>query len=201
MTVPSRVALLLLAIAAMWLGGDLAYVVVGAETDYAAPADVIILLGCDPYGPQGGPSLCLSSRSRHAANLYYKGLAGHIIATGGDTESGPTEASVMLQVLASQGVPEPAVVLEEQAQNTIQNMIYSKAIMERNGWDTAILVTEPYHIKRSTLIARDAGLNVYPSPAVDSPLWRNPDQRPFRVLRDTLSLVLYQLKVATGIRE
>ncbi len=107
----------------------------------------------------------------------------------------------MLRVLLSEGVPEEAVVLEEQAHNTIQNIGYSKEIMQGRGWDTAILVTEPYHIKRATLIARDVGLHVYPSPAVDSPLWRNPDQRNFRVLRDTLSLVLYQLKVATGTRE
>ncbi len=196
-----RVVLLLLAIFAVWLGGDLAYVVVGAENDYAAPADVIIVLGCNPYAIRGGPSLCLSSRGRHAADLYRRGLAEHIIATGGYTENGPTEASVMLRVLASEGVPEAAVVLEEQAQNTIQNIGYSQEIMRRNGWDTAILVTEPYHIKRASLVAQDAGLHVYPSPAVDSPLWRNPDERNFRVLRDTMSLVLYQLKVATGNRE
>ncbi len=198
---PARVVLLLLAIAAVWLGGDLAYVVVGAEHDYAAPADVIIVLGCSPYAQRGGPSLCLSSRGQHAANLYHRGLADRIIATGGYIEDGPTEASVMLRVLTSKGVPGRAVVLEEQAQNTIQNIGNSKEIMRRNGWDTAILVTEPYHIKRATLIAQDAGLHVYPSPAVDSPLWRNPDQRNFRILRDTLSLVLYQLKVATGTRE
>ncbi|MDQ3705325.1 MAG: YdcF family protein [Chloroflexota bacterium] len=198
---PLRLLLLLLGILAVWLGGDLAYVVIGAETDYAARADVIIVLGCNPYAPRGGPSVCLSSRGQHAANLYHRGLAERIIATGGHIENGPTEASVMLRVLTAAGVPESAVVLEEQAHNTIQNIGYSKEIMQHNGWDTAILVTEPYHIKRATLVARDAGLHVYPSPAVESPLWRNPDQRNFRVLRDTASLVLYQLKVATGTRE
>ncbi len=198
---PLRVLLLVLGILAVWLGGDLAYVVIGAENDYAAPADVIIVLGCNPYAPRGGPSVCLSARGQHAANLYHRGLAGRIIATGGHVENGPTEASVMLRVLTAAGVPESAVVLEEQAHNTIQNVGYSKEIMQQNGWYTAILVTEPYHIKRATLVARDAGLHVYPSPAVESPLWLNPDQRNFRLLRDTASLVLYQLKVATGTRE
>ncbi|HEX8220475.1 MAG TPA: YdcF family protein [Chloroflexia bacterium] len=198
---PLRMLLLLVALLAMWFGGNLAYVLIGAETDYAAPADVIIVLGCNPYATRGGPSLCLSSRGQHAAGLYHQGLATHIIATGGHTENGPTEASVMLRVLAAAGVPESAVTLEEQAHNTIQNIGYSQEIMRRNNWHTAILVTEPYHIKRATLIAQDAGLHVYPSPAVDSPLWRNPDERNPRVLRDTLSLALYQLKVATGNRE
>ena len=196
-----RVALLLVAVLTVWVGGDLTYVITGAETDYAAPADVIIVLGCNPYATRGGPSLCLSSRGRHAADLYHRGLAQHIIASGGYTENGPTEASVMLGVLVSDGVPESAVVLEERAHNTIQNIGYSQEIMLRYNWVTAILVTEPYHIKRATLVAQDAGLRVYPSPAVDSPLWRNPEERNFRVLRDTLSLVLYQLKVATGNRE
>ncbi|MEA2574472.1 MAG: hypothetical protein QOH93_1770, partial [Chloroflexia bacterium] len=93
---PWRVVLLLLGMMALWLVGDLAYVVIGAESDYAAPADVIILLGCNPYGPQGGPSVCLSARSQHAADLYHEGLAEHIIASGGYVENGPTEASVML---------------------------------------------------------------------------------------------------------
>ncbi|MDQ3930259.1 MAG: YdcF family protein, partial [Chloroflexota bacterium] len=159
---PWRVALVLLAILAVWFLADLTYVVVGAETDYAAPADVIIVLGCNPYAPQGGPSICLSARGQHAADLYHKGFAPLIIATGGYVENGPTEASVMLRVLTAAGVPESDVVLEEQAHNTIQNISYSKAIMQQHGWDTAILVTEPYHIKRATLIAQDAGLHVYP---------------------------------------
>jgi uncharacterized SAM-binding protein YcdF (DUF218 family) len=198
---PLRVVLLVLAILALWLAGDLAYVVIGAETDYAAPADVIIVLGCNPYAPRGGPSVCLSERGKHAAELYHRGLAPRIIATGGFVENGPSEASVMLRVLTGAGVPESDVVLEEQAHNTIQNIGYSQQIMQHNGWSTAILVTEPYHIKRATLIAQDAGLQVFPSPAVKSPLWQNPDERNFRVLRDTLSLLFYQLKVATGTRE
>ncbi len=196
-----RVALFLAVACVLWVGGDLVYVTAGAEIDHAAPADVILVLGCGPYGPHAGPSDCLRARADHAADLYKSGFAGSIIASGGSTEGGPAEADVLRQVLVSEGVPSEAVYEEDQSLNTIQNIENSARIMGQHSWRTAILVTEPYHINRAALIARDGGLLVYPSPAVDSPLWRDPDLRRLKLAKDTLSLMLYQLKVATGTRE
>lgn len=196
-----RLLLVLLASLAAWGVGDLAYVTLGAEKDYAARADVIILLGCSSESPDGGPSECIKARADHAAYLYKQGLASYIIATGGPDDGGPVEADVMEQTLEADGVPARAIVKERRARNTIQNISYSLEIMQKSGWRSAILVTEPYHINRAALIARDAGLLVYPSPAVDSPIWRNPEKRYLKLARDTLSLILYQLKVATGNKE
>ena len=73
--------------------------------------------------------------------------------------------------------------------------------MRAHGWRTAILVTEPFHINRAVLIARDAGLPIYPSPAIDSVNWRDPLLRAFNLARDTVSLMWYQVKRATGTRD
>lgn len=196
-----RILLLLLAIIATWVVGDLAYVANGAERDYATHADVIIVLGCGPESADSGPSECIKARSDHAADLYRQGLAGHIIATGGSTGGGPVEATALARALEADGVPMEAIALEERAQNTIQNIEYSSEIMQTSGWHTAILVTEPYHINRAALIARDAGLQVYPSPAVNSPIWQNTGKRYLKLASDTLSLILYQLKTITGNKE
>lgn len=36
--------------------------------------------------------------------------------------------------------------------------------MEQNGYDTAIIVSDPLHMKRALLLARDAGIKGYSSP-------------------------------------
>jgi uncharacterized SAM-binding protein YcdF (DUF218 family) len=184
----------------LWGAGDLAFVTLGAETDHAAPADVILVLGCHVYG-ENGPSPCIRARAGHAAALYHQGLARWVIPTGGPTEQGPTEAEVLARVLVEAGVPVTAIVPEAQALNTIQNIRYSQAIMRERGWHTALLVTEPFHINRAALIARDAGLTVYPSPARDSANWDRPHVRASHLARDAVSLMLYQVKSLLGIEE
>jgi len=194
--------LIVLLLLTVWVGADFAFVSIGAETDYATHADTIIVLGCRIHGEApGGISYCIRSRADHAADLYKRGLASHIIATGGATENGPTESSVLSLVLREDGVPDSAIIEESQAHNTIQNLTFSKAIMQSRGWQTAILVTEPFHINRASLIARDVGLNVYPSPALDTPNWSQPLVRFYNLSRDTLSLMLYQMKWLVGVQE
>ena len=195
-------SLLILLLLTLWVGSDFAYVSIGAEADRATTADVIIVLGCRIHGDaEGGLSYCLRARADHAAGLYNRRLAPHVMATGGATEDGLTESSVIRRVLRQGGVPEDAIVEESASHNTIQNIANSQAIMQAKGWRTAILVTEPYHINRASLIARDAGVLVYPSPAVNSPNWTRPLVRVYHLGRDTLSLMLYQVKWLVGVQE
>jgi uncharacterized SAM-binding protein YcdF (DUF218 family) len=194
------VVLAVVLLLAVWASLDLIYVVSGAEDDYATHADVIIVLGCNIVG-HDGPSPCISARAAHAADLYKEGLAPRIIATGGPVEGESTTESEVLQYwLESDGVPQNAIIQENRALNTIQNMSYSQAIMREHDWSTAILVTEPFHIKRATLIAHDDGMIVYPSPAVNSANWQAFPVRAFDIARDTLSLMLYQVKSLVGDR-
>lgn len=187
-------ALLLL----LWFGADLAYVTIGAETDHAAPADVIVVLGCNPYS-DSGPSPCMKARGGHAAELYKQGLADAVLATGN-----PVESSVLQQVLESEGVPAEAITRESNSYNTIQNIVNSRVLMQANGWRTALLVTEPFHINRSSLIARDiwgSEIVVYPSPAIESQNWESLSAKAYHLSRDAVSLMLYQVKALAGIRE
>jgi uncharacterized SAM-binding protein YcdF (DUF218 family) len=179
---------------------DLAYVTIGAEVDNARQADVIIVLGCR-VGRDGGPSRCIRERAGHAADLYRRGFAPWVIATGGETERGPVESAALRGVLEEGGVPAGSIVEESRAHNTIQNIRYSSEIMRERGWQSAVLVTEPYHINRAALIARDFGLEVYPSPALDSRNWTEWGPRAYNLARDALSLMLYQAKSLVGIKD
>jgi uncharacterized SAM-binding protein YcdF (DUF218 family) len=179
----------------VWFGLDLAYVSTDNESNYAVPSDVIIVLGCPSY--EGNVlsttfSACVQARAHHAADLYYRGMAPYIIPTGGMTGPPPTEAAAMSQVMQADGVPTSAIFLEEQARSTVGNVIYSRDIMQAHGWQTAILVTEPHHIKRAAVIARDGGLNITISPATNSAGWHTPSARQHNLWHDARHLMTYQ---------
>jgi uncharacterized SAM-binding protein YcdF (DUF218 family) len=179
----------------LWPVLTLVYVAADNETDHAVASDVIIVLGCPTYERNVVSttfSSCLLARAHHAADLYHRGLAAHIIPTGGLTGPPPSEAAAMEQVLEGDGVASSAVMLEEQARNTVQNVQFSRGIMQVNGWRTAILVSDPHHIKRAAVVARDGGLIITTSPATTNPAWHNPDERRKNLLRDTRALMTYQ---------
>jgi uncharacterized SAM-binding protein YcdF (DUF218 family) len=171
------------------------YVSTGNERDEAVPSDVIIVFGCPSY--EGNVlsttfSACVQARAHHAARLYERGLAPYIIPTGGMTGPPPTEAEAMAQVMRGDGVPGSAIVLEERARNTVENVQRSREIMRVRGWRTAILVSEPNHIKRAAYVEGDAGITFTISPVTDSPGWRNAAARDRNVQSDARNLMTYQ---------
>ena len=181
------------ALLAFWACADLLYVTVDAEVDQSAPASAILVLGCKAY-ENGAPTPCIRARASHAAELFHRNLAPYVIASGGPSKSGPAEAGVLAMLLQQDGVPPSAIVEEAYSHNTIQNMYNTRTILQARGWGTVLLVTEPYHIKRAALIARDAGLSVRPSPAVDSPDWQRPFARVASLVTDAVSGSLRRLR-------
>ena len=92
-----------------------------------------------------------------------------IILTGGLGEgSYQSDAFVAGQYVKDQGVPEDAIILEEESRITQENLINSKKIMDDLGYSTAIIVSDPVHMKRSMLMAKDAGITAYSSPTPTS---------------------------------
>jgi uncharacterized SAM-binding protein YcdF (DUF218 family) len=192
-----RWLILILLIPAIWFILDAAYIAIGAEADYVQSADVIVVLGCNPHG-ENGPSPCMLARAGHAADLYNQNYAPAIIATGT-----PAETSTLRRVLEDNGVPADAIITESNSYNTIQNIANTQPIILQHNWNTAILVTEPFHIKRSALIAHDIwsqAITVYPSPAVNSENWNSLYTKFYTVSRDAVSLMFYQVKSLIGQR-
>jgi len=123
-------------------------------TDCGAKAAAAILLG-------GNPNV-LRERASAAARLYREGRVPYIIPTGGvawDTDMGRmTEAERMQQYLLEFGVPQEAILLENQATTTRENMIFATLLIERRlkprGPFDLIVVTSPAHLRRSMAIAK-----------------------------------------------
>ncbi|MFC9777620.1 YdcF family protein [Paenibacillus chitinolyticus] len=138
------------------------------ENSRGTESDTIIILGAAVWN--GKPSNAMKERLDTAVEAYRGGLAKHIIATGGTTTSEPTEASVMRSYLVGKGIPESAVFLEDESTSTIENLDNSRKIMEREKWDTAIIVTHGFHTYRSLLMARSLNMNVTAKPVRIKPV-------------------------------
>jgi len=134
-----------------------------ASRDEARPADVIVVLGAAEY--RGRPSPVLKARLDHALDLYRRGLAPRVMTTGGaGGETVFTEAAVGRDYLTSQGVPPEAVVVEPEGSTTVASTALAGEIMRRMGMQSAIVVSDGYHIYRVKKMLEGRGLTAYGSP-------------------------------------
>ena len=56
------------------------------------------------------------------------------------------------------------LLIEEKSTITEENLEFAKEIMDANGFKTAIIVSDPLHMKRAMLMAKDYGITAYSSP-------------------------------------
>jgi len=89
------------------------------QTDHAAPADVIVILGGGVF-QDGTPSSAEIRRAQHAAALFRRGLSPLILCTGGYDSPRHTisEAAACAELLQAAGLPSSAIMIEEQSQST-----------------------------------------------------------------------------------
>lgn len=131
--------------------------------DESQKADVVIVLGAAAY--DGGVSPVYRERLNHGIDLYRQGLAEKMIVTGGTAEGNQhSDAYTAREYVLSQGIPKEDVLMEETSVVTQENLENSKVLMDENGWQSAIIVSDPLHMKRAMLLAEDTGIEACSSP-------------------------------------
>ena len=158
--------------------------------DESRPADVILILGSAVWANEQ-PSPSLRARTQRAIELYQDGYAPHLLLSGGLGRYPPEEAEVMRRLATAAGIPEEALILDKEAHSTWESIEKAREIMGREGWDTVIIVSDPFHMQRSLLMARDAGIVAYGAPALDSPTYTLPARRLFYTSREVVALWWY----------
>lgn len=125
----------------------------GGVVDDGATAEVALVLG-------GGPIRAIE-RALAAAKLYRDGRVKAIIPSGGVEweHNGEviSEANLMARVLRENGVPDEAIILENEARTTKENIIYGTLQIIRNYKkivDSVIVVTSVWHMKRGLALAK-----------------------------------------------
>lgn len=137
------------------------------KVDEKAPADVAIVLGAAISDGEVSP--VYRERINHAITLYEEGTVDFIILTGGFGEgSYKSDSQVAKEYALSQDVPEERILIEEKSTITEENLEFSKEIMDENDLEIAIIVSDPLHMKRSMLMAKDYNINALSSPTTTS---------------------------------
>lgn len=151
-------------------------VLLWSSRDEAQPAEAIVVLGAAQYA--GRPSPVLKARLDHALNLWNRHLANLLILTGG-TGAGDTtsEAAVGRNYARKRGVPDSAILVENEGRTTSESMRAVAGMLEVRGLHSALLVSDPFHMLRLRILARRFGFTPYTSPTQTSPISPNREER------------------------
>lgn len=108
-------------------------------------ADVIVVFG-------GGER---TERVDHALYLYKQKYAEQIFLSGGIGRSLTTVPwAVRMQQYAEKHVPRERIYIDAEAESTFDNAKHTIDLMKKNNWKKAIIVTSPYHMRRSIWILK-----------------------------------------------
>ena len=133
------------------------------KTDEKVSSDVAVVLGAGTS--DGDLSPVYRERLDHGIWLYENGYVDYLILTGGVGNGNDiSDAFVAKQYVISEAVPEQVIFIEETSTITEENLQNAKIIMDEKSLDTAIIVSDPLHMKRAMLMAKDHGINAYSSP-------------------------------------
>ena len=133
-----------------------------AEGSDHPEADYLIVLGCQVQGTV--PSRMLRQRINAAAeylNTYPR--AKGIVSGGQGPGEGISEAACMYEYLTAAGIDPERILLEDQATSTMENLRYSRMLMEPDS--TAAIVSNEFHLYRAGEMAAQLGLDAALVPA------------------------------------
>ncbi len=147
----------------VYIAGNAVSICTYSVRDERCVADVVIVLGAATY--HDGVSPVYRERLNHGIVLYSQGYVKKIIVTGGFAEGNDwSDAYAAKLYLISQGISEEDILMEEQSTITQENLENSQKLMAALGYQSAIIVSDPLHMKRAMLLAKDMGMEAYSSP-------------------------------------
>lgn len=161
------VGTVLAAIILLYIAANAASICAFSAQDQTRQADVAIVLGAAVW--EGRVSPVYAARLDHAVALYRADYVKALVVTGGVGEGSDTpDAWAAQEYAVAQGVPVEDVFVEDTSTITQENLANAKSIMDTRGYDTALIVSDPLHMRRAMLLARDVGLTAYSSPTTSS---------------------------------
>ena len=164
-------------------------------------ADFVIVLGAG-LRPDGGVPPLLASRLDRGREVWAAldrraaSFRRMLIVSGGKgSDERQSEASAMRSYLVDRGFPADRLLLEDQSRSTEENLVFSKAIMDRlRPGARATVVTSDFHAFRAALLARRLGLQAQVTGARVAAYYR-----PNAALREFAAVFLRYRAVNLGI--
>lgn len=164
------------------------------KSDPLSKADIIIVLA----GEQG-------ERVQYGVELYKQGYADKILFSGGSIVDFPgvekiTWAGLMKGYATLLGVPENAIILQDESKSTQEDALFSFRLLQNQNFYSVILVTSPYHSRRAYLIFKQIfkDIEIHSAPVANSwydanSWWKNFKGR-YQVAREYFAYLWYFLE-------
>lgn len=160
-----------------------------ASRDSARPAQAIVVLGAAQY--RGRPSPVLRTRLDHAVGLFARGIAPMVVVTGGIAEGDTASEAAVSRIYAlAAGVPDSAILLENEGRTTGQSLARVARLLKARRIDTVVVVSDPFHVLRAELVAQREGLTAFASPTRTTGVWRRIANQPAYFLGETVKAPL-----------
>ncbi|RKT82757.1 Uncharacterized SAM-binding protein YcdF, DUF218 family [Saccharopolyspora antimicrobica] len=188
----SRVLVGTLLVALLVGGGTAFRVWQVARFDDRRPVDIVVVLGAAQY--HGKPSDVLEARLNQALKLYRAGLTEYVVTVGGrQTGDAYTEAQAGKKWLSENGVPADHIVEVDVGEDTLGSVQAVADLAADRGWDSALIVSDPWHSLRARTMANDLGLEAWASPARSGPAVQTREFQFRYIVRETGALLYYRL--------
>lgn len=109
-----------------------------------------------------------TDRILQAVDLYHQNRVGKILISGGPGHlifRNVIEAEILATYFSRNGIPDSVLIVENKSDNTYQNAIYSKEILQKMDHPSFLLITSSLHMRRSRAIFKKQGLtfDIYPT--------------------------------------
>ncbi len=135
----------------------------GQKNDTTYKEKIVLVLGSGIDGTV--PTPMLKERLEKALNYYHKNPKAMIIVSGGQGKGEDIpEAKAMATYLIQGGVPEALIFEENKSKNTLENIFFSKKIIEKIAPQKqdikVVIITTDFHTFRAKSIAKDYGIEI-----------------------------------------
>lgn len=154
-----------LPITSLYLGGRLESQYPHKTASELPRADVIVIFGgntqanranwFEPYN-----RATAVDRIDIAEKLYLAGRAPRILISGGALSGKVSEAQIIARLLRQRGIPDSALLLENESRNTFENARFTDIIMRGQKLKSALLVTSALHMPRALGSLQKRGIQV-----------------------------------------
>jgi len=126
------------------------------SVDTVPKAEVAIVLGASVV--DGKPSPILADRANAAIALYDAGKVSKILVTGDNGALSHDEVTPVREYLLAAGVAPEDIFLDHAGFDTYSSMYRAESVFQAQS---AIIVTQDFHLPRALWIARHLGLTAY----------------------------------------
>lgn len=112
-----------------------------------------------PAMKDGRPSQIMKTRVEKAVQLYREGRVKYLILSGGSVHNKYPEAAVMAQYALKLKVPKEIIIKDNEAKCTYDNLKNADKIMKDHHFNSCLVVTNSWHLRKASHYAQKFKLN------------------------------------------